>query len=171
MGSIAVSILSQLGYSVAAATGKADRHDFLKSLGATAIVTREELVDIESKPLLKGRWAGAVDPVGGSILATTLKTMRYGGCVAACGLVGGAELSTTVYPFILRGVRLIGIDSVQYPIEKRYSVWSKLGNGKPKNLNDLATRIGLLQLPESIDTILQGENVGRVLVEIDPELK
>ena len=171
VGSIAVSILSQLGYSVTAATGKADRHDFLKSLGATAIVSREELVDTGSKPLLKGRWAGAVEPVGGNILATTLKSMQYGGCVAACGLVAGAELSTTVYPFILRGVRLIGIDSVQYPIEKRYSVWSKLGNGKPKKLNDLATKIGLLQLSESIDTILQGENVGRVLVEIEPDLK
>lgn len=169
VGSLAVSILAKLGYSVVAATGKSAYRDFLKSLGASAIVTREEIQDRSDKPLLKGRWAGVVDTVGGNTLATAIKSTQYGGCVTACGLVGGANLTTTVYPFILRGVRLIGIDSVQCPMQKRLSLWSKLAaEWKPAQLDNLASTIDLFQLPEQINKILKGGNVGRVLIALQP---
>jgi putative YhdH/YhfP family quinone oxidoreductase len=167
VGSIAVSILSKLGYSVVAATGKSSQHDFLKFLGAVSICDRTEIDDHSGKPLLKERWAGVVDTVGGNTLATAIKATKYNGCVTACGLVGGAELATTVYPFILKGVRLIGIDSVRCPIERRLSVWKKLASDwKPTQLNELASTITLFQLPEYIDTIFQGKSVGRVLVSL-----
>ncbi len=167
VGSLAVSILSKLGYLVVAATGKSTQHQFLKSLGATSIVERAEVDDQSGKPLLKERWGGTVDTVGGNILATVIKAMKYGGCVTACGLVGGAELATTVYPFILKGVRLIGIDSVQCPMQKRLSIWEKLASDwKPASLDELVLSINLSQLPEQIDTILQGGSVGRVLVSL-----
>ncbi len=167
VGSIAVCILSKLGYSVVAATGKSSHHDFLKSLGAALIVNREEVADQTSKTLLKERWAGAVDTVGGNTLATVLKATQYDGCVTACGLVGGAQLPTTVYPFILRGVRLIGIDSVQCPIQRRLITWNKLASDwKPMQLHELALTINLFQLPEQIDRIFQGQSVGRVLVSL-----
>ena len=167
VGSLAVSILSKLGYSVVAATGKLSHHDFLKSLGAVSIVTREEIQDESGKPLLKERWAGVVDTVGGNTLATAIKSTKYGGCITACGLVGGTDLTTTVYPFILRGVRLIGIDSVQFPLEKRSQIWEKLASDwKPTHLKQLASTVNLLGLSEQIDTILQGQSVGRVLVTL-----
>lgn len=167
VGSIAVSILSKLGYSVVAATGKSSHHDFLKSLGAASICDRTEIDDYSGKPLLKERWAGVVDTVGGNTLATAIKATKYNGCVTACGLVGGAELATTVYPFILKGVRLIGIDSVRCPIERRLNVWKKLASDwKPTQLNELTSTITLFQLPEYIDTILQGKSIGRVLVSL-----
>jgi putative YhdH/YhfP family quinone oxidoreductase len=167
VGSVAVSILSKLGYSVVAATGKSSHHEFLRSLGAASIVDRAEIEDQTSKPLLKEHWAGAVDTVGGNTLATVIKATRYDGCVAACGLVGGAELATTVYPFILRGVRLIGIDSVQCPMKRRLSIWKKLASDwKLPHLQEVASTINLSQLPEQIDTILQGRSVGRVLVSL-----
>lgn len=165
VGSVAVSILSKLGYSVVAATGKSSHHDFLKSLGATLIVSREDVNDQSGKPLLKERWAGVVDTVGGNTLATAIKATKYDGCIAACGLVGGVELATTVYPFILRGVRLIGIDSVQCPMQKRLGIWKKLASDwKPSQLEEVVSTINLSQLPEYIDAILQGRSVGRVLV-------
>lgn len=167
VGSIAVSIFSKLGYSVVAVTGKASHHDFLKSLGAAFIIDRQEINDQSGKSLLKPRWAGAVDTVGGNTLATVLKTTKYGGCVTACGLVGGTDLATTVYPFILRGVRLIGIDSVQYPLSRRLRVWQKLASEwKPTHLNEVVSTINLSQLPEYIDLILEGQSVGRVLVSL-----
>ena len=167
VGSIAVSILSKLGYSVVAATGKSESSNFLKSLGATAVISRQEISDRTDKPMLKERWAGAVDTVGGNTLANLVKMMQYGGCVTACGLVGGVDLTLTVYPFILRGVRLIGIDSVQYPIEKRYQIWSKLGTDWKPELDDLVSTISLPQLPKYFQNILQGKNVGRVLVDVN----
>ncbi|HEY9600448.1 MAG TPA: YhdH/YhfP family quinone oxidoreductase [Allocoleopsis sp.] len=167
VGSLAVSILSKLGYSVVAATGKLSHHDFLKSLGAVSIVTREEIQDDSGKPLLKERWAGVVDTVGGNTLATAIKSTKYSGCITACGLVGGTDLATTVYPFILRGVRLIGIDSVRFPLEKRSQIWEKLASDwKPTHLKQLASTVNLLGLSEQIDTILQGQSVGRVLVTL-----
>lgn len=167
VGSIGVSILSKLGYWVVAATGKSSHHDFLKFLGATFIVDRAEIDNQSGKPLLKGRWAGVVDTVGGNTLATAIKATKYDGCITACGLVGGTELATTVYPFILRGVRLIGIDSVQCPREKRLVIWNKLASDwKPTQLSELTSTITLFQLPEYIDTIFQGKSVGRVLVSL-----
>ena len=167
VGSIAVSLLSKLGYSVVAATGKSSQHDFLKSLGAASICDRTDLDDRSGKPLLRERWAGVVDTVGGNTLATAIKATKYDGCITACGLVGGAELVTTVYPFILKGVRLIGIDSVRCPRDRRLSIWNKLASDwKPTQLNELTSTITLFQLTEYIETILQGKSVGRVIVSL-----
>jgi len=166
VGSLAIAILAKLGYTVVAVTGKSAQHNYLKALGATTILAREDLEDRDRKPLLKGRWAGVVDTVGGNILATAIKSTKYGGCVTACGLVAGADLPTTVYPFILRGVRLIGIDSAECPIPLRTTLWQHLAKDwKPVNLEEMATEIQLAQLPEKIAAMLQGENVGRVLVK------
>lgn len=166
VGSIAIAILAKLGYSVVAVTGKQSQHEYLKSLGAGLVISREEINDHSGKPLLKERWAGVVDSVGGNILATMIKSIKYGGCVTACGLVGGADLMTTVYPFILRGVKLLGIDSVKCPIATRLEIWEKLASDrKPLKLDQMATSVNLEQLPDKIDEILQGEIVGRVLVD------
>jgi acrylyl-CoA reductase (NADPH) len=175
VGSLAVSILSQLGYVVVAATGKTESHQWLKQLGANTIIHRDEVNDNSGKSLLKQRWAGAVDTVGGNTLATVLKSTQYNGCVAACGMVGGAELPTTVYPFILRGVSLIGIDSVQCSALKRYGsrraartqIWAKLGKEwKPRHLATLSHSIGLEQLPEKIEAILNGKIQGRTVINL-----
>lgn len=167
VGSVAVSILAKLGYSVVAATGKPAHHNFLKSLGAQSITNREELEDKSGKSLLKERWAGVVDTVGGNTLATAIKATKYDGCVTACGLVGGAELPTSVYPFILRGVRLIGIDSVLLPVQKRLGIWEKLACAwKSTHLDEIASTVNLFELAECIDRILQGQSVGRVLVAL-----
>ncbi|MCU0517992.1 MAG: YhdH/YhfP family quinone oxidoreductase [Oscillatoria sp. Prado101] len=167
VGSMAVSILAKLGYSVAAVTGKKSQHSYLMSLGASSVLSREEVDDQSGKPLLKERWAGAIDSVGGNILATAVKSAKYSGCVAACGLVSGADLVTTVYPFILRGVRLIGIDSAKCPVSKRLPIWEKLARDwKPAVLEKMVTAITLEELPEKIDAILKGETVGRVLVAL-----
>ncbi|UBF23925.1 YhdH/YhfP family quinone oxidoreductase [Kovacikia minuta CCNUW1] len=165
VGSLAVSILAKLGFSVVAVTGKPTQQDYLRSLGATAVISREEATDPTRKPLLKERWAGVVDTVGGNILATAIKTTRYGGCVAACGLVGGTDLNTTVYPFILRGVCLNGIDSANCPLPVRKALWKKLATDwKPAHLEAIATTIHLSQLSDQIDLMLQGKNVGRIVV-------
>ncbi|WP_413163374.1 YhdH/YhfP family quinone oxidoreductase [Capilliphycus salinus ALCB114379] len=167
VGSLAVSILAKLGYSVVAVTGKSKSHDFLKKLGAKLIINRSEIDEQTGKPLLKERWAGVIDTVGGNLLATAIKSTQYGGCVTACGLVAGANLTTTVYPFILRGVRLIGIDSVQCSMDKRLLIWSKLAAAwKPTYLDELVTTISLEQLPEKISEILQGNIQGRILVDL-----
>lgn len=166
VGSLAIAILAKLGYTVVAVTGKTDQHGYLKTLGTTEILNRHEVNDLNQKPLLKERWAGVVDTTGGNILATALKSARYGGCVTACGLVGGADLPTTVYPFILRGVKLIGIDSAQCPMSLRSKVWQQLASDwKPDNLEAIATEINLAQLPEKISAMLSGKNIGRVLVK------
>ena len=131
VGSLAIAILAKLGYTVVAVTGKTDQYEYLKTLGAAEILDRNEVNDPNQKPLLKERWAGVVDTVGGNILATAIKSTRYAGCVTACGLVGAADLPTTVYPFILRGVKLIGIDSAQCPMlgRRRFgSNWPLTGN-------------------------------------------
>lgn len=167
VGSLAVSILAQLGYSVVGVTGKSQSHDFLKKLGATSILSRSEVNDESEKPLLKGRWAGVIDTVGGNLLATAIKSTQYGGCITTCGLVAGADLNTTVYPFILRGIKLIGIDSVQCPMSQRLEIWSKLATTwKPQHLGELASTISLAELPQKIQSILQGKIQGRVLVHV-----
>ncbi len=165
VGSVAIAILTKLGYTVVAVTGKADQHDYLQALGATTILPRNMFVDTSEKPLLRGRWAGVVDTVGGQVLATVLKSTRYGGCVTACGVVGGNELNTTVYPFILRGVRLIGIDAVNCPIATRQQVWEKLATAwRPAMLENIATIVDLTQLSDQIDAMLQGHHWGRTVI-------
>jgi acrylyl-CoA reductase (NADPH) len=165
VGSIAVAILAKLGYEVAAVTGKPEHHDFLRRLGAASILNRREVDDTSDRPLLPARWAAAVDTVGGQPLATIVRSVDYRGCIAACGLVAGTEVDLTVYPFILRGVTLAGIDSAKCPRPERLDMWNKLaGPWKIDKLADLAHEATLDELPDRIEKILAGQMVGRTLV-------
>ncbi|PQA54368.1 YhdH/YhfP family quinone oxidoreductase [Siphonobacter curvatus] len=168
VGSIAVAILERLGYPVTAVSSKAEAHAFLTRLGASEIIPRTELEDTSGKALLKPRFAGAIDTVGGSVLATLVKSVQYGGVVTCCGMVNGGELPLTVFPFILRGVQLLGIDSVEYPIESRSEIWKHLsGDWKPADLPSLTREITLAEVPAVLETILKGHMQGRALVRID----
>ena len=171
VGSLAIAILAKLGYEVVAATGKYQQQDWLLELGAKLVISRQEIEDQTAKPLLSGRWASAVDTVGGNILATVLKSTQYGGCVTSCGLVGGANLNTTVYPFILRGVSLVGIDSVQFSREKRREMWQKLADDwKPLNLEKIYSSVTLEDLSTKLQVILAGGNVGRLVLDLMPNV-
>lgn len=168
VGSIAVALLASLGYEVAASTGKAEQGEFLEALGARQIVPRNELLAGMEKPLLKEQWAGAVDTVGGDILFNVLKSLRYGGSAACCGLTAGVGFKGSVLPFILRGVNLLGVDSVELPLVVKASMWDKLSlQWKVQGLERLVSEIGLEQLPAAIGRILAGQQVGRVLVRVD----
>lgn len=168
VGSIAIALLNKLGYSVTALTGKTDQKEMFLKLGANDIISRQELDDQSGRPLLKGRWAGVVDTVGGNILATAIKSVQYGGSVAACGNVLSAELSTSVFPFILRGVSLLGVDSVQVDMETRMSVWEKLAHEwKPEQLFDNYQEISLEEIDEQMKRILAGEHSGRTIVNLE----
>jgi putative YhdH/YhfP family quinone oxidoreductase len=165
VGSLAVGILAKLGYRVAAVTGKPAAADLLKRLGATTILSRADVVDSSSKPLLAARFAGAVDTVGGATLATLLKSVDRHGVVAACGLVGGADFSTSVFPFILRGVTLAGIDSVECPRLQRERIWSNLaGAWNVPIVDELITEVRLAGVADQVARILKGEVTGRVVV-------
>ncbi len=165
VGSLAVGILAKLGYKVAAVSGKAEQTEMLKRLGATTILSRADVDDKSGKPLLTGRFAAAVDTVGGNTLATLIKSLHPNGVVAACGLVGGTDLPTTVLPFILRGVDLAGINSVECPPEQRERIWSNLaGAWRVPMLNELTTEITLKEVPTYVEKILKGATVGRVVV-------
>jgi putative YhdH/YhfP family quinone oxidoreductase len=167
VGCMAVAILAKLGYAVVASSGKEDARDWLKRIGASEVISRAE-VDDNTKPMLKERWGGAVDTVGGNILATAIKSTKRYGCVTACGLVQSPLLNTTVYPFILRGVSLVGADSAETPMSHRAAIWQKLaGEWKPSDgvLNAIAQNCSLAQLDaEKIDAILNGQIRGRVVV-------
>jgi putative YhdH/YhfP family quinone oxidoreductase len=165
VGSLAVALLAKAGYQAVASTGKASAHDLLLKLGASRIVSRDDVLDASDKPLLPARWAGAIDTVGGRTLGTLVRSTERGGCVAACGLVGGVEVPLTVYPFILRGVDLVGIDSPECPADRRRAVWQKLaGEWKPAGLELLAREVNLKELDSSIQQILAGQVTGRILV-------
>lgn len=165
VGSTAVNLLAGLGYEVVASTGKASSHEYLRSLGAVDVIDRATLGDSVGRPLDSMLWAGAVDCVGGVTLANVLAKIRYGGAVAASGLTGGAQIPTTVMPFILRGVSLLGIDSVQTPIERRREVWDRLaGELKPDGLESIGTTIGLEELDGVLTSILDGGVTGRYVV-------
>ena len=166
VGSIAVAILAKLGFTVVAATGKASEHDFLKKLGAKVIISREEANDTSGRPLQKPRWAGVVDTVGGNILATALKTTKYSGLVAACGNAMSPELNVNVFPFILRGVSLLGVDSVEIPMRARQMAWNKLAGEWSIDVGSLVTEVSLAELNPKIDQILKGGIRGRVLVNL-----
>jgi acrylyl-CoA reductase (NADPH) len=167
LGSVAVALLARRGYRVTASTGRAGTHDYLRALGAAQIIDRAELSQQPDKPLLSERWAGAVDSVGGSTLASLLAGMRYRSSVAACGLAGGSKLDTTVIPFIIRGVNLLGIDSVMAPMPEREQAWSRIVRDLPMELLDrMSTTVGLKDLPELGALILKGEVRGRVVVEV-----
>ena len=166
VGSVAVAILAKLGFNVVAATGKASEHDFLSGLGAKAIISREEANDTSGRPLQKPRWAGVVDTVGGNILATALKTTKYAGLVAACGNAMSAELNVNVFPFILRGVSLLGVDSVEIPMRARQMAWNKLAGEWSIDVGSLVTEVSLEELNSKIDEILKGGIRGRVLINL-----
>jgi putative YhdH/YhfP family quinone oxidoreductase len=168
VGSVAVNMLAGLGYEVAASTGKASEHTYLKELGASKILSREEVSAQSDNPLEAELWAGAVDPVGADTTGYLLRTTRYGGSVATCGLTGGFAINTTVMPFIIRGVNLLGIDSVQCPADVRAAVWKRLGTDlKPKHLAEsIANEIGLEDIPSVTGTILAGGVKGRTIVRI-----
>lgn len=165
VGSVAVAVLSKLGYPVAASTGRAETHDHLRSLGASSILDRADLAEA-GRPLGKERWAGGVDTVGSQTLATVLSQTRYRGAVAACGLAGGSDLPTTVLPFILRNVALLGVDSVSCPSPVRAEAWRRLGTDLPTDLLDSMTTVEpMTSVPALAERILQGQTRGRVVID------
>ena len=165
VGSTAVALLHKLGYQVVAVSGRESTHDYLRSLGANRILGRDEFA--ESRPLEKQLWAGAIDTVGDKVLAKALAQMNYGGCVAACGLAGGFALPTTVMPFILRNVRLQGVDSVMTPPARRAEAWKRLVNDLPASFYaQAATEITLADAPKFADAIINNQAQGRTLVKI-----
>ncbi|MBJ6752391.1 YhdH/YhfP family quinone oxidoreductase [Geomonas anaerohicana] len=167
VGTLAVSILAKAGYRVVAATGKMGDVTFLTEMGAAEVISREEVTAGGERALMKERWAGAIDVVGGETLAAVLKSTRYGGTVTCCGLVGSAELPVNVHPFILRAVTLVGIDSSRCPTDTRLEVWQRLaGPWRPALLDQMATEVTLEGLEEKIERILQGGIRGRVLVKL-----
>ncbi len=167
VGSLAVALLSKNGYSVVASTGKRDKVEFLKKLGAKEIIDREIVDDKSGKSLLNRKWKAAVDTVGGNILATVLKQMDYRSSVASCGNTYSPELNTTVFPFILRGVNLLGINSAETPMNLRLKIWQKLANEwKPDCLHEIYEECSLEQISNKIDLILQGQITGRIVVKL-----
>lgn len=169
VGSIAVSILSKTGYSITAVNGKTDETEYLEKLGAKSVISIEDATDTSGKPLLKGLWAGSIDTVGGDILSTTIRSTGNGGTVTSCGNVASPDLPITVYPFILRGVKLIGIDSQNCPMPMRKRVWEKLaGEWKPDLLDDAVAETTLDELSGVINRMLERRHRGRTVVTISP---
>ena len=167
VGSMAVAILHKAGYEVIASSGKKDRYPWLMELGASRCINREDVSDNSGRPLLSPAWAGAIDTVGGNTLATLLKRCGRNGNVATCGLVASPELNTSVYPFILNGVNLLGIESAETPRTMRMEIWKRLaGDLKPDNLQKMQEIVPLEKIPEYMDKILKGETTGRVVANL-----
>ena len=165
VGSVAVAVLARLGHQVTASTGREETHDYLRSLGATGIVARDELAT-PGRPLDKERWIGGLDTVGSQTLATVLAQTRYRGAVAACGLAGGNDLPTTVLPFILRNVSLLGIDSVMCPAPVRAEAWTRLSTDLPTDLLETMTSVHpMTEVPALAEQILAGQTRGRVVID------
>lgn len=167
VGSMAVGILAKAGYQVIASTGKESVEEFLKNIGASEVVDREFANDDSSRPLMKPKWAGGIDTVGGNTLATLLKGCKPGGSVASCGLVGSPNLSTTVFPFIINGINLLGLDSANFPMKERRQIWKRLAQEwKLSDLDSIATMCTLEELDPYVDQILHGTLKGRVVVDM-----
>jgi acrylyl-CoA reductase (NADPH) len=167
VGSVAVALLAQRGYTVAASTGRSELHDYLKGLGASEIIERAALAAPSTRPLESERWGGGVDTVGSTTLAAVLRTTAYGGSVAACGLAGGNDLPTTVLPFILRAVNLLGIDSVLCPPDRRRTAWERLARDVPSDTLNRITQVApLADVPRLAGEILQGRVRGRVIIDV-----
>ena len=167
VGSIAVSLLAALGYRVAASTGRPELREYLEGLGATALIDRAALAAKPVRPLDRERWAGAVDAVGGMTLATVLTQLNYRASVAACGLAGGSDLPATVIPFLLRGVNLLGIDSVMCPRAERIKAWDRLARDLPLAKLEAMTRtVPLAEVPALAPRILKGEVRGRIVIDL-----
>lgn len=168
VGSLAVMLLHHLGFRVVAVTGKQDKADWLKSLGASEVVGRELFAEGKPRPLLSGRFAGGIDTVGGPILSTMCKMTIHRGCIACCGMVGGNDLHLSVFPFILRGLTLAGIDSAWCPDDERANLWKRLATDwKLPDLSETLQLVSLTELPQAVAKILQGENTGRIVVDLD----
>ena len=168
LGSLAVSILKKLDYSVAASTGKAEEHEYLRALGADDILTREETTAESNRPFEKERWAGSVDAVGGAALAYLLRTTKIGGSIASCGNTGGPNVATTVFPFILRGNNVLGIDSANCPMELRRQLWERLATDyKPTHLLErIAREAPFAELPAVLASVLKGGIRGRIIINV-----
>lgn len=168
VGSMALTLLAAQGFKVTAGTGKAEQEAYLKELGAVSLISREEMMEGKGKALLSGRWSGVVDTVGGDILASAIASTKQWGVVAACGNAASISLNTTVFPFILRGVSLLGINSEKTPMALREKMWSKLSTTwKPRKLNIMYEECSLTQVDEKIDEILRGNIKGRILINLD----
>ncbi len=168
LGSVAVVLLSRLGYRVAASTGRASQHDYLRGLGATAIVDRAEVSQPPAKPLLAERWAGAIDSVGGATIANLMASMRMRAGIASCGNAGGVEFTATVLPLLLRGVALLGIDSALCPKPRRLAAWKRLTEIMPMDqLDAMTSEARLAELPELAAKILKGEVRGRLVIDVN----
>ena len=168
VGIVAVALLSKLGFQVTASSGKSTQHDLLHELGANTVVSREELSELSSKPLLKERFDGAVDVVGGDTLVNIIKSLRYGGSVSCCGLVASPKLEMTVLPFILRGVNLLGVDSVELARNKKQEILERLSaDWKLTNTAAMSEEISLQQLNSGLLKLLSGQSVGRVVLNLD----
>lgn len=167
VGSFAVALLSHLGYEVIAATGKLGEAEFLKKLGAAQVIHRDDVMKVDSKPMLSSKWVAALDTVGGEMLDAVLRQTAHNGVVACCGNVLGYELHTSIYPFILRGVSLMGIDSGIALIQDRVRIWNRLASDwKPEILKQLFREVPFVDLPEEIQRIQKGKQVGKVLVNL-----
>jgi len=168
VGSVATAILARLGYAVVASTGRAEAHDYLKGLGAQSVIDRAAFAEPAKRPLEGERWAAAIDSVGGNTLARLLAQLKYGGSVAAVGLAGGAKLEHTMMPFILRGVNLLGVDSVMCPMPRRTQAWERLGTDLPLDrLDAMTVEATLADVPRLAREILQGQVRGRVVVDVN----
>ncbi|RMF02259.1 MAG: oxidoreductase [Chloroflexi bacterium] len=168
VGSVAAAILANLGYTVVASTGRESAHEYLRALGVSEIIDRGVLGEVSKRPLESGRWAGAVDTVGGDTLAQLLKTVRPHGSVAACGNAGGVALNTTVLPFILRGVNLLGIDSVMCPVDLRRTAWQRLATDLPLDALEQVMQVApLADVPALSQEILQGNVRGRIVIDVN----
>ena len=166
VGSFAVALLAQLGFDVVAMTGTESAHEFLRGLGASQVIGREDYTQPGPKPLSKELWAGAVDAVGGDILFNIVKSLKYGGSVACCGLVASPQFQASVFPFILRGVNLLGVDSVNLPLAHKRQLWNKLAtNWKPDGLVKLETKVGMSGLDAALKTVLAGQSTGRSVLD------
>lgn len=167
VASLAIMILAQLGFRVVAVSGKAEQHEWLTKIGAEKVIPRTEFLTAPNRPLLTASYAGAIDTVGGSVLATLLRMISHRGCVACCGVAGGAELATTVYPFILRGITLAGIDSAWCPDESRAAIWQKLaGSWKSRFLMDAVRTVPLSDVSSVAQAMLDGKTHGRTIIDV-----
>lgn len=170
VGSLAILILSKIGFKVTASTGKTDKYDFLRKIGANDLISRNDVINETDKPLLPKRWIAALDNVGGVTLSTAIRSCYNHGIVCSIGNTSSDKFSVSVYPFILRGVRLFGIDSAETKMDKRLTIWEKLSNQwKPDNLDLIVKEVNLESLNNEIDLILQGQQCGKVLIKISDE--
>ena len=168
VGALSVAILAKLGFDVAAISGKENEHDFLLKLGASEVIARKDFEQENTRPMMKGSFAGGIDTVGGNILDNIIKSLQPIGVVTCCGNVASAKINLTVFPFILRGVSLVGIDSQNYPMAYREVIWNKLAKDwKPDNLMDVYTEISFAELSDKIDLMLDGKLKGRTILDLD----